>query len=124
MRKLRTNLERREPPSAPYVRYLAKKVKETGILIDNPKCEKPKTMRTNENIAAVAESVCEAPSTLIHRHSQQLSISETSLRQILHKGLGMTAYKIQLVQELKPIDHPMHFRSAKWVRSTYRRWRF
>ena len=37
-------------------------MKETGILVDKPKREKPKTVLTPENIAAVAESVCEAPS--------------------------------------------------------------
>ena len=35
VQKLRTE----EAPSAPYVRYLVKKVKETGILIDKPKRE-------------------------------------------------------------------------------------
>ena len=71
-------------------------------------------MRAPENIAAVAESVCEAPSTSIHRRSQQLNISETSLRRILHKDVGMAPYKVQLVQELKQIDHPMriHFASG------------
>ena len=63
------------------------------------KREKPKTARTSENIAAVTESVCEEPSTLIHGRSQKLNISETSLRRILHKDLGMTPYKVQLVQE-------------------------
>ena len=82
MRKLRTDLGRREALSAPYVRYLVKKVKETGILIDKPKREKPKTESTPQNIAVVAESVCEAPLTSIHRHSQQLHISEISLRRI------------------------------------------
>ena len=72
-------------------------------------------MRTPDNIAAVAENVCEAPSTSIHRRSQQLNVSETSLRRILHKDLGMTPYKVQLAQELKPIDHPMRFRFAKWA---------
>ena len=57
-----------------------KKVKETGILIDKPKREKPKTVRIPENIAVVAESVCELTSTSIHRRSQELNISETSLR--------------------------------------------
>ena len=76
--KLRTEFERREALSAPYVRYLAEKiVKETGTLIDKLKREKPKTVHTAENIAAVAESVREAPSTLIHRSSQQLNIWET-----------------------------------------------
>ena len=69
VRKLRTDFERREAPSAPYVRYLVKKVKETGILIDKPKREKPKTVRIPENIAAVAENVCEAPSISIHHRS-------------------------------------------------------
>ena len=54
VRKLHTNFGRRETPSAPYVRCLVKKVKETGILIDKTKREKPKTMRTPENIAAAA----------------------------------------------------------------------
>ena len=44
--------------AAPYVRYLVKKVKETGIVIDKPKREKPKTVHTPENICAVTESEC------------------------------------------------------------------
>ena len=59
-----------------------KKVKETGIFIN-----KPKTLLTSENIAAVAESVREAPSASIHRHSQQLKITETSLRQIWYDAI-------------------------------------
>ena len=43
------------------------KVKETGILIDKSMHEKPKS--ATENIAAVVESVCEAPSASIHRRS-------------------------------------------------------
>ena len=90
-------------------------MKETDILIDKPKREKLKTVRTLENIAAVPESVCQAPSTSIHRRSQQLNISETSLRRILHKDLGTTPYKVQLVQQLKPIDYSMRFRFTKWA---------
>ena len=59
----------------------------TGIFIDKPKREKPKTVRTSENIAAVAESVRKAPPTSIHRRSQQLKILEASLRRILHKNI-------------------------------------
>ena len=36
VRKLRTDFERREAPPDPYVSYLVKKVKETGMLIDKP----------------------------------------------------------------------------------------
>ena len=78
VRKLRTDFGRREAKSVSFVHYLVKKVEETGILINKPKREKPKTVRTPKNIAAAAESVCEAPSTSVHRDSQQLNISETS----------------------------------------------
>ena len=101
VRKLRTDFGRREAPSAPYVYCLVKKVNEPCILIDKPKREKPKTVRTPENITAVTESVCKAPSTSIHRRSQQLNISETSLRRILQKDLGMMPYKVQLVSTPK-----------------------
>ena len=90
-----------------------KQVNETGILIDKPKCEKPKTVRTPENIAAMAESVSEVPSKSIHSRSQQLNISETSLRRSLRKELGMTPCKIQLIQELKSIDNLMRFHFNK-----------
>ena len=124
MRKLRTDFGRRRALSAPYVRYLVKrkKVKETGAYSSINQSVKSQTVRTPENIAAVAESVVEAPSTSIHRHSQQLNISETSLRRILHKDLDMTPYKNQLVQELKPVDRPMRFCFAKWA--CYRLYRF
>ena len=64
-------------------------------------------MYTPVDNAAVAERVREAPSTSIHRRPQQLNITETLLGRILHKYLGMMPYKLQLVQELKAIDHPM-----------------
>jgi len=47
--------------------------------------------------------------------SQELNISRTSLRRILHKELGMKPYKVQLVQELKPNDHQVHFGFAQWA---------
>ena len=70
--KLCTYFGIREAPLATYVCYffIVKKVKETGMLIDKPKCERPKTMRTSQNIAAVAETVRKALSTSIHRRPQ------------------------------------------------------
>jgi len=70
---------------------------------------------SKENIAAVTQSVLEQSSTSTRHRFQNLNISRTSLRRILNKDLGMKPYKIQLVQELKPHDHPMRFRFAQWV---------
>ena len=67
--KLRTGFGSRKAPSAPNVQYLVKKVKGTGILIEKPKREKPKTVCTAENIAAAAERVRIVSSTSIHHRS-------------------------------------------------------
>ena len=42
IKNLHTDFGRREASSAPYVRYLVKKVKETDFIIDKTKREKPK----------------------------------------------------------------------------------
>ena len=46
VRKLDMYFGRREASSASSVSHIVKKVKETGILIDKPKREKSKTVRT------------------------------------------------------------------------------
>ena len=65
MRILRTQFGRREAPSAKYVHYIVKKVKESPISIDKPKREKPKTVRTR--ILLLWQKVC------VKRHQHQLS---------------------------------------------------
>ena len=45
-----------------------------------PKAWKAKNSAYIREYCCCGRSACEAPSTLIHRHSQQLNISETSLR--------------------------------------------
>ncbi len=115
VRKLRAEFGRNEAPGAPYVRYFVKKVKETGLLIDKPTRTKQPTKRTPENVDAVAENVRESPGTSTRHRAQELNISRTTLRRILHKDLGMTPYKVQLVQKLKQRDHPFRFRFAEWA---------
>ena len=65
--------------------------------------------RNNENIAAVAESIRENRDQSIHRRSQGLGISYGMLWRILRHDLGLKAYKIQLVQELKPGNLGLRF---------------
>jgi len=82
--------------------------------LDKATRSRARPVRSIENIAAVAQSVFEQSSTSIRHRSQNLNISRTSLRRILNKDLGMKPYKVQLLQELKPHDHPMRFRFAQW----------
>ncbi|KAJ8959649.1 hypothetical protein NQ318_021836, partial [Aromia moschata] len=110
VRKLRTIFGRNQAPSAPDVRKLSRKVCETGMLMDNRSHPRACPVRTAERIAAVAQSVCETPRTSTRHRAQQLDVSRTSLRRILHKKLGLFANKLQITQEVKACDHPLHYR--------------
>jgi len=102
-------------PPTQFVNQFVKRIRQTGSLLDKATHSRARPVRSTENIAAVAQSVLEQPSTSTRHRSQNLNISRTSLRRILNKDLGMKPYKVQLVQELKPHDHPMRFRFAQWA---------
>lgn len=107
VRNLKKKFVKNDWPSTQFVGKFVKRVRETGSLVDKTTRSRSRTVRTAETIAAVAENVRENPSTSTRHRSQELDISRTSLRRILHQDLGMKAYKVQLVQELKPNDHPL-----------------
>jgi len=110
VRNLRGKFDKKEMPSTQFVDQFVKRIRQTGSLFDKATRSRARPVRSIENIAAVAQSVFEQPSTSIRHRSQNLNISRTSLRRILNKDLGMKPYKVQLLQELKPHDHPMRFR--------------
>ncbi|CAK9833058.1 hypothetical protein ANTRET_LOCUS9796 [Anthophora retusa] len=115
VRNLRKKFDKKDVPKTQFVDQFVKRVRETGSLLNKTTRVRTRPVRSTENIAAVAQSVREQPSTSTRHRSQELNISRTSLRRILHKDLGMNAYKVQLVQELKPHDHLMRFRFAQWA---------
>ncbi|XP_018375528.1 PREDICTED: uncharacterized protein LOC108769183 [Trachymyrmex cornetzi] len=115
VRILKRNMGRDRAPTEGAIRKLVRKVREKGMLVDDRSGPRARTVRTPENIEAVAQSVRQNPTTSTRRRSQQLSISRTSLRRILHKDLGLFAYKIQMTQELKANDHPLRYQFAVWA---------
>jgi len=99
-------------PSTQFMDQFVKRIQQTGSL-DKATRLRARPVRSIENIAA--QSVLEQPSTSTRHRFQNLNISRTSLRRILNKDFDMKPYKVQLVQELKPHDHPMRFRFAQWA---------
>jgi len=96
-RKLRPKFEKNKAPSKQFVDSFVKRVRETGSLMDKPTRLRARPVRSIENIAAVAESVNDNPSTSTRHRAQELDISRTSLQRILTKDLRLRPYKIQLV---------------------------
>jgi len=46
------------------------------------------------------------PRKSIRRASKQLQIPRSTIHKVLHRKLRLTAYKVQLLQALKPEDKP------------------
>lgn len=61
-----------------------------------------RTVRNEENIAAVLSSVNEDREMSIRRRSQQLRLYNSTTRNILRIDLGLKGYEIELLQKLKP----------------------
>lgn len=94
----------RPRPTGQTLRRLARRLEETGSTRDAPKAGRPRSSRTAENIAAVAQDVEEDPGTSTRRRATQLGINRRSLRRILVKDLKMFPYKVQTVHQLLDVD--------------------
>lgn len=73
----------------------------TGLVIDQTMLTPHHNNRSNENIAAVHESVGIIRTS---RCSQEFSLSSAPTWRTLRKDLDLRQHKIQLTQELKPND--------------------
>lgn len=114
-RALRATYGLHNRPTERTIRYTIEKFETQFSLLDNTRPNRAHPARSEENIAAVAESVSDDRDESIRRRSQQLGMSYATTWRILHKDLGLKAYKIQLLQELKPPDLPNRHRFSLWA---------
>lgn len=102
-------------PSEQAIRAIIDKFNTTYSLCNNVKPTRAKTVRTDETIAAVNESVQEDKNVSIRHRAQELGLCASTLWKILRKDLGLRAYKVQLVQQLEWHDHPRRRTFADWA---------
>jgi len=114
-RALRRTYGPHNRPTERTIRYAIEKFETQFSLLDNRRPNRQYAARTNQNIAAVAESVRDDREESIRRRSQQLGLSYATTWRILRKDLCLKAYKIQFVQELKPADLPNRHRFSVWA---------
>ena len=113
VRKLRADYGRRQTPSAPYVHYLVKKWnKEEERRNQSVKRQKQWVYTI---ILLLWQKVC----VKLHQYQFTIVLNNWTFRrhywdEFCIKTLVWRHKKFNLVQELKPIDHPMRFRFAKW----------
>ncbi|GFY26504.1 transposable element Tc3 transposase [Trichonephila clavipes] len=115
-RALRPFYRRQNRPSEKLIRLTMERFRTTFTLIDNSHLQRCRTVRTEEVIATVERTIEEDPNESICHRAQELDLCPSTLWKILQKDLGLRAYKIQLVQELKPNDHQAR-RIVEWAQN-------
>ena len=94
------------------IRKLMRRFEEQGSVAELSRTGRPPSARTEENIERVRASTEEEPEISTRRRPEELSLHRTSLRRILRRDLNMFPYKIQLAQELKPLDYQQRLNYA------------
>ena len=75
---------------------------------------RPKTSRTQGNIAAARDSVVLGPNKSLRRRSQELGIDRESVRRILITDLHLYPYQIQIKHKLTPDDMRKRVAMCEW----------
>ena len=108
-------------PSKSTIVSWIKKFREHGTVVDL--CSKAtggtysgrkKSARTEENIAAVRDSVGRSPRKSVRRRSQELGMTRESLRRVLTSDLHLYPYKIQIKQKLTDAGKEKRVTMCEW----------
>lgn len=114
-RALRRFYGAHDRPSEQLIRRTMDQFRTTFTLNDNVHPARRRTVRTQQMIDDVKQSVEDDSNVSIRRRAQQLNMCPSSLWNILHHDIGLHAYKIQLVQDLKPNDHQLRRTFGEWA---------
>ena len=75
---------------------------------------RPKSSRTQDNVAAVRDSVVRSPRKSVRRRSQELGINRESVRRILISDLHLYPYRIQIKHKLTADDMRKRVTMCQW----------
>ena len=93
-----------DPPHTNSIKRWFKNFMETGSILDCKRSGRPSINK--ETVDAVHVAFHRSPRKSIRVASNKLAIPRSSVHKVLHKRLRLHAYKLQIVQALKPDDRP------------------
>lgn len=100
-------------PSRNTVNLWVQNFENTGSVNKKKPPGRKRTVRKQENIERVRESLIKSPSRSGRKHSASLDISNRTFRRIVRNDLSFHPYKIMITQQLKPADHPARLAFAQ-----------
>lgn len=101
-RRFAERFPNRQPPTRLTIYRIYQKFVATGSVADNyhGNAGRPRTGRSEVNIATVQEAILRSPSKSTRRCSLETGIPQRTVNRILSKDLGMRPYHLQIVQAL------------------------
>ena len=93
----------KKPSARSTIRAWHEKFMETGSVLQRKGAGRP---QISEEIESVRVTYTRSPKKSIRRACTQLQIPRSSIHKVLHKNLRLYAYKVQLLQAIKPEDKP------------------
>ena len=93
-----------DPPYTNNIKRWFKNFMETGSILNRKRSGRPSIDEETVNVVYVAFH--RKPRKSIRVASNKLAIPRSTVHKVLHKRLWLHAYKLQIVQALKPDDHP------------------
>lgn len=105
-RRFRQQWPEKQPPDRHTITTWHRKLLETGSLVEKtPRGKKV----TEAQVDRIQQAFQRSPCKSVRRASRELAIPKSTIHDVLHKRLRLHAYKIQLVQKLKPNDLPARY---------------
>ena len=93
-----------DPPHTNSIKRWFKKFMETRSILDGKRSGRPSI--DEETVDVVRVAFHRSPRKSIRIASNELAIPRSTVHKVLHKRLRLHAYKLQIVQALKPDDRP------------------
>ena len=93
-----------EPPHTNSIKRWFKNFMETGSILDRKRSGRPSI--DEETVDAVRVAFHRSSRKSIRVASNELAIPRSTVHKVFHKRLRLHAYKLQIVQALKPDDRP------------------
>ena len=101
-------------PTTQVIHKWTKKFRAFGTVTNSKRVGRGCTVRTDEAIRSVEDSVLQSPKRSLRRRSQSLGINRHTLWQILREDLMMQPYRLSVWQELTSSDMQRRVALAKW----------
>jgi hypothetical protein len=106
----------RKPPSREIINYQVKKFTEKGTVhnVNKTRSGRERSVRSEDNIAAVRDSVIHSPKKSIRRRSQELHVPWTSVYRMLRLDLNLYPYQVHIMHKLTLFDKGRRVEMSEW----------